>query len=438
VTSATFRSLAGYNYRMWAAGALVSNVGTWMQRTAQDWLVLTELTHGNAVAVGTVMALQFGPPVVLLPVTGWVADRFDRRRVLMVTQTAMGVFGLLLGLLTITGVVELWHVYLFALLGGCAGAFDAPSRQVFVSSLVDRRNLSNAVGLNSASFNIARMIGPAVAGLLIAVVGTGWVFLINAASFGAVLISIALLRKGELHHTERARAGKGGLIEGFRYIRHRPDIIVILIIIFIIGTFGLNFPIFTSTMATAVFHKGAGEFGVLSSVMAIGSVAGALLSARRERPRVGLLFVGAAVFAIGCTLAALMPNYWLFALALIVIGISAQTLTTSANSVVQLSTDPIVRGRVMAIYMAIFMGGTPIGAPIVGWVANTFGARWGLAVGAGAGFLAAAVGVFYLVRFRGMRVRYVDHRLRLRFGDIEQAQEDLATSEIQIQRTSGS
>ncbi|HWU47633.1 MAG TPA: MFS transporter [Humibacter sp.] len=438
MTSATFRSLAGYNYRIWAAGALVSNVGTWMQRTAQDWLVLTELTHGNAVAVGTVMALQFGPPVVLLPVTGWVADRFDRRRVLMVTQTAMGIFGLLLGLLTINGVVELWHVYLFALLGGCAGAFDAPARQVFVSSLVDRRNLSNAVGLNSASFNIARMIGPAVAGLLIAVVGTGWVFLINAASFAAVLASIALLRKNELHHTDRAGAGKGGLIEGFRYVRHRPDILVILIIIFIIGTFGLNFPIFTSTMATEAFHKGAGEFGILSSVMAIGSVAGALLAARRERPKVGLLFVGAAVFAIGCTLAALMPDYWLFALSLIVIGISAQTLTTSANSVVQLSTDPVVRGRVMAIYMAIFMGGTPIGAPIVGWVADTFGARWGLAVGAGAGFLAAAVGVFYLVRFRRMRLRYVDRRLRLAFGDVEQAQEDLATSEVQIQRTSGS
>ena len=438
MTNATFRSLAGYNYRMWAAGALVSNVGTWMQRTAQDWLVLTELTHNNAVAVGTVMALQFGPPVVLLPVTGWVADRFDRRKVLMVTQSAMGILGLLLGLLTVTGVVQLWHVYLFALLLGCTAAFDAPARQVFVSSLVDRRNLSNAVGLNSASFNIARMIGPAVAGLLIAVVGTGWVFLINAASFAAVLGSLALLRKSELYKTERGRAGKGGLIEGFRYIRHRPDIMVILVIIFIIGTFGLNFPIFTSTMATTVFHKGAGEFGILSSIMAIGSVAGALLAARREHPRISLLFVGAAVFGVGCTFAAVAPGYWLFAASLTIIGISAQTLTTSANSVVQLSTDPTVRGRVMAIYMAIFMGGTPVGAPIVGWVADAFGARWGLAVGAGSGFLAAVVGVFYLVKFHKMRVRYVDRRLRLRFGDVEQAQEDLATQEITIQRTSGS
>ncbi|SEB37807.1 Predicted arabinose efflux permease, MFS family [Paramicrobacterium humi] len=438
MTSATFRSLAGYNYRLWAAGALVSNVGTWMQRTAQDWLVLTELTDNNAVAVGIVMALQFGPPVLLLPVTGWVADRFDRRHVLMATQSAMGVLGLLLGLLTVTGVVQLWHVYVFAFLLGCTAAFDAPARQVFVSSLVERHNLSNAVGLNSASFNIARMIGPAVAGLLIAVIGTGWVFLINAASFAAVLASLALLRKHELYSTERASGGKAGLIEGFRYIRHRPDIMVILVIIFIIGTFGLNFPIFTSTMATTVFHKGAGEFGVLSSIMAIGSVAGALLAARRERPRISLLFAGGAVFGVGCTFAAVAPGYWLFAASLTIIGISAQTLTTSANSVVQLSTDPTVRGRVMAIYMAIFMGGTPIGAPIVGWVADTFGARWGLAVGAGSGFAAAIVGVLYLVKFHNMRVRFANRRLRLQFGDVEQAQEELATQEISIQRTSGS
>jgi MFS family permease len=431
----TFRSLAIFNYRVWAAGAIVSNVGTWMQRTAQDWLVLTELTHNNAVAVGVVMALQFGPPIVLLPVTGWVADRFDRRRVLMVTQASMGVLGLLLGLMTVTGIVQLWHVYIFALLLGSAAAFDAPARQVFVSSLVDRRNLSNAVALNSTSFNIARMIGPAVAGVLIAAVGTGWVFLINAATFAAVLASLVLLRKDEFFLSERSAGGKaGGLIDGFRYVKNRPDLIVIFVIIFIIGTFGLNFPIFISTMATVVFHQGAGEYGVLSSVMAIGSVAGALLAARREKPRVALLFVGAAVFGVGCTLAAVMPGYLLFALALIVVGVSAQTLTTSANSVVQLSTDPHVRGRVMAIYMAIFMGGTPLGAPIVGWVADTFGPRWGLAVGAGAGFASAAVGVLYLVKYRRMRVRYASGRLRLAFGDPEQAREDLATSEIDVQR----
>jgi MFS family permease len=432
---ATFRSLAVFNYRVWAAGAVVSNVGTWMQRTAQDWLVLTELTHNNAVAVGTVMALQFGPPIVLLPVTGWVADRFDRRKVLMTTQATMGVLGLLLGLLTVTGAVQLWHVYIFALLLGCTAAFDAPARQVFVSALVDRDNLSNAVALNSTSFNIARMIGPAVAGTLIAVIGTGWVFLINAGSFAAVLTSLLLKRKNELHHTGRTAGSPGGLIDGFRYVKNRPDLLVIFTIIFIIGTFGLNFPIFISTMATVVFHQGAGEYGLLSSIMAVGSVIGALMAARRERPRVAFLFAGAAIFGVGCTLAAVLPGYWLFAAALVIIGVSAQTLTTSANAVVQLSTDPQVRGRVMAIYMAIFMGGTPIGAPIVGWVADTFGPQWGLAVGAGAGFASAAVGLTYLVKYRGMRMRYSSGRLRLAFGDRQEAQEDLATSEITIQRS---
>lgn len=427
--SATFRSLAGYNYRMWAAGAIVSNVGTWMQRTAQDWLVLTELTHNNAVAVGTVMALQFGPPILLLPVTGFVADRFDRRRVLMTTQATMGVLGLLLGILTVSGAVQLWHVYVFALLLGCTAAFDAPARQVFVSALVEKHNLSNAVALNSTSFNVARMIGPAVAGLLIAAVGTGWVFLINAVTFAAVLTSLKLLRKEELHYSARLKAGRGNLTQGFRYVRHRPDIVVILVIVFIIGTFGLNFPIFTSTMATVVFHKGAGEYGILSSIMAVGSVAGALLAARRERPRVGLLFAGAAIFGVGCTLAAVMPGYWGFAASLTVIGISAQTLTTSANSVVQLSTDPAVRGRVMAIYMAIFMGGTPIGAPIVGWVANAFGPRWALGVGAAAGFAAAFVGVLYLVKYRRMRVRYNRWRPYLTLGDREEAAEEIGANE---------
>jgi MFS family permease len=432
---ATFRSLAVFNYRVWAAGAVVSNVGTWMQRTAQDWLVLTELTHNNAVAVGTVMALQFGPPIVLLPVTGWVADRFDRRKVLMTTQATMGVLGLLLGLLTVTGAVQLWHVYIFALLLGCTAAFDAPARQVFVSALVDRDNLSNAVALNSTSFNIARMIGPAVAGSLVAGIRAGLGVLINAGSFAAVLTSLLLLRKNELHHTGRTAGSPGGLIDGFRYVKNRPDLLVIFTIIFIIGTFGLNFPIFISTMATVVFHQGAGEYGLLSSIMAVGSVIGALMAARRERPRVAFLFAGAAIFGVGCTLAAVLPGYWLFAAALVIIGVSAQTLTTSANAVVQLSTDPQVRGRVMAIYMAIFMGGTPIGAPIVGWVADTFGPQWGLAVGAGAGFASAAVGLTYLVKYRGMRMRYSSGRLRLAFGDRQEAQEDLATSEITIQRS---
>jgi MFS family permease len=431
-----FRSLAGLNYRIWAAGAIVSNVGTWMQRTAQDWIVLTQLTHNNAAAVGFVMALQFGPQLLLLPITGWAADRLDRRKLLMATQGAMGALGLGLGILTVTGAVQLWHVYVFALLLGCVAAFDAPARQTFVSELVSGPNLSNAVALNSASFNAARLIGPAVAGLLTAVVGAGWVFLINAATFGAVLLSLKFLRTEKLFRTQRASKKRGGLVEGFRYVRRRPDIMVILVMVFLIGTFGLNFPIFISTMSVSVFHKGAGEFGLLSSIMAIGSVVGALLSARRERPRVALLFAGAAFFGFGCALAAVMPEYWLFALALIIIGVSSQTLMTTANGTVQMTTDPQLRGRVMAIYMAIFMGGTPIGAPVVGWVADTFGPRWALGVGAASGFAAALVGVFYLVKYRNLRLRFRAWRPRLTLDAREELREELADTEATAARAS--
>ena len=431
-----FRSLAGVNYRIWAAGAIVSNVGTWMQRTAQDWIVLTELTHNNAAAVGFVMALQFGPQLLLLPVTGWAADHLDRRRLLMATQGAMGILGLALGVLTVTHVVQLWHVYVFALLLGIVASFDAPARQTFVSELVAGPNLSNAVALNSASFNAARLIGPAVAGLLVAAVGAGWVFLINAATFGAVLLSLMTLRKDKLYRNERAKRHRGGLVDGFRYVRRRPDILVILVMVFLIGTFGLNFPIFISTMSVTVFHQGAGEYGILSSVMAIGSVVGALLAARRERPRIAMLFAGAALFGAGCALAAVMPTYWLFALALIVIGVSSQTLMTTANGTVQMTTDPVLRGRVMAIYMAIFMGGTPIGAPIVGWVADTFGPRWAMGVGAASGFLAALVGVFYLVKYRGLRVRFSGVRPRVTLSPREEAREDLEGAEATATRTS--
>lgn len=431
-----FRSLAGVNYRIWAAGALVSNVGTWMQRTAQDWIVLTQLTDNNAAAVGFVMALQFGPQLLLLPVTGWAADRLDRRRLLMATQGAMGALGLGLGILTVSGAVELWHVYLFALLLGVVAAFDAPARQTFVSELVAGPNLSNAVALNSASFNAARLIGPAVAGLLTAAVGAGWVFLINAATFGAVLLSLLTLRREKLHRSERAKRSRGSLADGFRYVRRRPDIQVILVMVFLIGTFGLNFPIFISTMSVTVFHQGAGEYGILSSVMAIGSVVGALLSARRERPKVALLFAGAAFFGAGCALAAVMPAYWLFAVALIVIGVSSQTLMTTANGTVQMTTDPVLRGRVMAIYMAIFMGGTPIGAPIVGWVADTFGPRWAMGVGAASGFAAALVGVAYLVRYRGLRVRFSGMRPRVALSPREEAREELEEAEATATRAS--
>ena len=395
--SQTFRSLTHHNYRVWSGGALVSNIGTWMQRTAQDWIVLTALTHNNATALGVVMALQFGPQILLLPVTGYAADHLDRRRLLFVTQALMGLLALGLGLLTLSHLVRLWHVYVFAFGLGCVTAFDAPARQTFVSELVADEHLSNAVALNSTSFNAARLIGPAIAGLLIAAVGSGWVFLINALSFAAVLASLCGLRTGELRVRLRSPSRPGALVEGFRYVWRRPDLRAAMLMLFLIGTFGLNYPIFISTMSVKVFHVGAKQYGLLTSLMAIGSVTGALLAAGREKPRPGLLIAGALVFGAGFVIAAFMPGYWLFGGALVIIGVAAQTFTTTANSTVQLTTEPAMRGRVMAIFLAIALGGTPLGAPVTGWVADRFGPRWALGVGAFAGFSAALVGAIYLL-----------------------------------------
>ncbi|WP_415238686.1 MFS transporter [Seleniivibrio woodruffii] len=400
----TFRSLSIYNYRMWASGAIVSNIGTWMQRTAQDWLVLTHLTNNNATALGIVMALQFGPQFFLLPVNGFAADYFDRRKLLIATQASMGLLALGLGLLVLFDAAKLWHVYVFALLFGCVTAFDTPARQTFVSELVSEKDISNAVALNSTSFNTARMIGPAVSGVLIGTIGTGWVFMINAVSFGAVLLSLMMIKKGQLHLRDKVKFSRSGLADGFRYIAGRPDLKTILLMFFLIGTFGLNFPIFISTMAVSVFHADAHEYGILTSIMAVGSVTGALLSAGRDVPRTGFLFLGTFVFGAGFILAAFMPHYLLFGLALAIIGISAQTFTTTALSAVQLLTEANMRGRVLAILFAISWGGTVIGAPIVGRVADIFGARWSLSVGAASGLLAAAAGLYYIIRYKNFKI----------------------------------
>ena len=387
-----FTSLRIRNYRLWAAGALVSNIGTWMQRTAQDWLVLTQLTHHNATSVGVITALQFGPQLLCLPLSGAAADRFDKRKLMMITQAVSGLLALVLGALTLSGLVQLWHVYLLAFLLGCASAFDAPARQAFVSEIVGEADLANAVGLNSTSFNAARLLGPSAAGILIAALGTGWAFIINAASFAAMMAALLLLRTAELHPAGRAPAGARGLGEGFAYVRRRPDLQAIMLMICLIGTFGLNYPIFISTMSVTAFHAGPNRFGWLTSMMAVGSVTGALLAARRRRPRPDLLFIAAAIFGGAYTVAAFMPNYWSFGAALVVVGVSAQTLTTTAASTVQLTTEPMMRGRVMAILLAVALGGMPVGAPIVGWVADRFGPRCALGVAAASGFAAALIG----------------------------------------------
>ena len=396
--SRAFRALENFNFRLWTAGGLVSNIGTWMQRVAQDWIVLTQLTHHDATAVGIVTGLQFAPQLLLLPWSGLAADRFNQRKLLMLTQASMGVLATALGILTISGYVRLWHVYVFAFVFGAAAALDAPVRQTFVGELVGDERLPNAVALNSTSFFVGQMIGPAVAGLVIAKTGTGWAFLLNGLSFGAVLLSMYMLRVQELRTNARASRRPGGFIEGLRYVWARPDLRSILVMLFLIGTFAMNFPIFVSTMAVNVFHTDARGFGLLSSIMAIGTLSGALLAAGRDKPKFGTLFLGSGVLGIGCALAAFSPGYWWFSAALAVIGVAALTFTNGTNSMMQLSTKPTMRGRVMAIRVGVGLGGAAIGAPIVGWVANHFGPRWSLGIGAVSAFLAALVAALMMAK----------------------------------------
>lgn len=406
--SPTFASLSIRNYRIYFTGALLSNVGTWMGRVAQDWLVLVELTDHDSTALGIVTALQFAPVVLLAPVAGTLADRFRKRRVLAISQTGLAVTAALLALLTLTGVVQLWQVYLLAALQGFFTAADNPARQAFVSEMVPPERLGNAVGLNSASFNAARLIGPAVAGLLIAWVGTGWTLVVNTFSFVAVLVALQMMRGNELHPAPRGK-GRGGLREGLAYVRHRPDLMLIMAIVFMLGTFGMNFQITTALMATTVFHKGATEFGLLGSIMAIGSLSAALLSARRSQPRLRVLLGALAGFVVASAGAATAPTYELFALWLIPVGLTALTVLPTANTMVQLSVAPHLRGRVMALYMAIFLGGTPIGAPLIGWIGAEYGARWTIGIGSVATAVAVVAATMYVMRTDDLRVRYRLH-----------------------------
>ena len=395
-----FRSLKRFNYRTWFTGALISNVGAWMQSTALAWTVLTVLTNNDATAVGLNMALQFAPQLLLVPISGLIADKYDRRKVLLVTQSAMGVLALVLGVTVTTGIVELWHVQVFSLMFGIVQAFDMPARQAFVSELVGQDDIANAVALNSASFHGARLIGPAVAGLLIALVQPGPVFLINAVTFIAMLVALVRIRSAELVPSPRGAKGLGDIVQGFKYVRKRGDLLIIFLMAFILGTFGLNFPIYISTMTSIELGADADVFGVLSSSMAIGSVTGALLSARSARPRWTYIVGGLGMFVLACSFAAWVPNIILFGVALAIAGFTAQLFMTNANSMVQLTSAPEVRGRVMALYGAVFLGGTPVGAPIVGWVADAFGPRWGIMVAAIACLVAFGLGALYWSRAR--------------------------------------
>ncbi|RFU42647.1 MFS transporter [Actinomadura logoneensis] len=384
-----FRSLRNRNYRLFTGGQVVSNTGTWMQRVAQDWLVL-ELAHGNGgSALGITTGLQFLPLLLFGLWGGVIADRYPKRRVLMLTQTAMGVLALVLGVLAVTGTAQVWHVYVLAFLLGLATVVDNPTRQSFVVEMVGREDLPNAIALNSATFNGARLVGPAVAGVLIAAIGTGPVFFVNAASFAAVLLGLYLMRTGELRTVDPVARAKGQLREGLRYVRGRADLMLVLVLIGVVSMFAMNFQITVALISRQVFHSGASTFGLASTMMAVGALTGALLAARRAtRPRFRVLIGSALVFSLLVTVGGLMPSYWSYVVSLVPAGIAMMTFTTSANAIMQLGVEPEMRGRVMGLYMLVFLGTNPLGAPMVGWMSQAFGPRATVVVGGVVAFAA--------------------------------------------------
>ncbi|HEX9065860.1 MAG TPA: MFS transporter [Streptosporangiaceae bacterium] len=408
----TFSSLKVRNFRLFAIGQVVSNTGTWMQRVAQDWLVL-QLTHGSGTAVGIATGLQFAPLLLFSLWGGMIADRYPKRRILMVTQASMGALALILGVLAVTGAVRPWHIYVLAFGLGLATVVDNPTRQSFAIEMVGKDDLQNAIGLNSAVFNLARIVGPAVAGLVIAVVGTSAAFFLNALSYVTVICSLHLMRESELRPAERVARAKGQLREGLAYVRSRSDLMLTMVLVFFIATFGMNFQVTTALMSRVVFHTGAGRFGLASAVFAVGALIGALAAARRTRTSLRLLLMAALAFGLLEAATGLMPYYWTFLILLVPTGLAVISFATLANSSVQLSVPADMRGRVMGIYMLVFLGGAPVGAPLTGWVAEHFGIRFSMLAGAAISVAAAvAVGVL-AARRRGVPVRRYLRELRL-------------------------
>ncbi|QXG74891.1 MFS transporter [Modestobacter sp. L9-4] len=407
----SFRALRAHNFRLYVSANLVSQTGTWMQRIGQDWLVL-QLSGDSGVALGVTTALQFGPSLFFSFYGGVLADRYDKRRLLMVTQAVMGVLALALGLLVATDSVALWHVYLLALLVGVVSSLDTPVRQSFVSEMVGPDLLANAVSLNSTVFNAARLVGPAVAGGLIALAGgnTAPAFLVNAVSFATTIAALVLMRADELDPSPPAPRSRGQLRQTLAYTRQHPDLMLAMGLAFTLGTFGFNSQITIALMAREVFGLGAGAFGLLSTAYAVGSLSGALLSTRRStRPLQRFLIVSAVAFGVLLVVSGLMRNYYAFAALLIPTGAAALVFSVACNSFVQLGVEPQWRGRVLALYFMAFLGGTPVGAPLIGWVSERLGAPWGLISG---GLVCVVVSVLAgVVLARGRRVRLEMHVL---------------------------
>ncbi len=384
----TFRSLRVRNFRLFWFGQMVSMSGTWMQTVAQNWLVLNLTDSG--VALGVNVALQFLPMLLFGMWGGLVADRFDKRRILFVTQVVPMTLAVVMFVLVATGAVVLWMVYALALLLGLVFMVDMPTRQSFVIELVGPDEVPNAVGLNSAMFNTGRTVGPAVAGILIATVGIASTFLVNAFSYVAVMVALAAMRPDELFPQARAARAPGAIRAGLRYVWTTPVLRSTLLLVAVVGTFGMNFGVVLPLLARYTFDGGAPLYGWLTSLMSAGSLIGALTAAGRVGPTRRMLVGAGASFGILTLVAAAAPFAWLVGAVLVLVGVAIMLFLATANTTLQLTTDPAMRGRVMALYGLVFLGSTPLGGPLLGWVSGRWGGRWGLAL-SGAVSLAAAL-----------------------------------------------
>jgi MFS family permease len=396
----TFAALAVPNYRRYVSGQAISLIGTWMQMTGQAWLVLT-LTHSSTM-LGVIVALQTLPVLLLAPYGGVIADRVDKRRLMIALQTAMGMQALVLGLLTVAGAVKVWEIGILAVLLGFNNAFENPSRQSFVLEMVGPEHLRNAVSLNSVLVNVARLIGPAMAGILIATVGEGVCFLVNAASFVAVIASLVTMDKAALSPTTPTPRAKGQLREGLRYVRSTPSLAVPLVMMGMVGCLTYEFQVSLPVMASRGLHVGATGFGFMTAAMGLGAIVGGLRVAARGKTGLAPLVIAACAFGVAVTLAALAPSLMLELVALAFAGAASISFMSTGNSTLQLSAEPSMRGRVMSLWFVAFQGSTPIGGPLVGVVMAAFGARAGLGLGAVTCAAAAILGVSAMRRQRDL------------------------------------
>ena len=412
-----FASLKVRNYRLFFTGQVISNIGTWMQRIAQDWLVFT-LSGNNPIALGIAVALQFTPTLFLSLWAGVLADRVDKRRLLIAIQIIACSQAVILGLLDLTGLATLWQVYVLCFTLGVTAALEVPTRQSFVAEMVGRDQVTNAVALNSSIFNMARIVGPAIAGFAITWIGTGWLFIANALSTVAVIAGLVMMNPDKLFRVAAVPREKGQLVEGLRYVRRRSDLVTVMVLVLFVSTFGITYFSSLPIVAANVFHTEADGYGLLSTLVAVGTFTGAIMSARRGtrgRPRVRLMLISAFFLGFFELVTAFMPNYLTFGLGLIPLGFATMTFLNTANALVQTSVSPEMRGRVMGLYVLVLIGGNPIGGPMTGWMADAFGGRSPFYIGGAVSALAAVVCAVVLIRRGGVSlpVRRFGNGLRI-------------------------